>query len=268
MPTESPISALRERFSGWLASGRIVHATALCQPDAQLRAETLAFFAHALLCQGDGKPCGACSACSLTAAGSHPDDLVLAQGAKGVGDVRALVAELGNRRWMGGWRPVRIPYADALTPQAQNALLKTLEEPPEGTVFLLGSANEDALLPTIRSRCLMLHEAGLPRFEDADVAAAKNLLSPDAAARVKAANQIDAHGALDALESMLSSAVRVREGIAAPETVPPETARFTIAQLLDMIEAIGQTRRRLLRHIAWPMALEGLLLCFEERSLS
>jgi DNA polymerase-3 subunit delta' len=80
-----------------------------------------------------------------------------------VDQVRDLVDHrLALKRFEGRRRFVIIDPADAMNPQAQNALLKTLEEPPDGTTLVLVAASPDALLPTIRSRCLRVPFGPIP----------------------------------------------------------------------------------------------------------
>ncbi|MDL2220757.1 hypothetical protein LJC55_03730 [Eubacteriales bacterium OttesenSCG-928-N14] len=110
--------------------------------------------AMANLCpNGGGDGCGICARIQ---SGNHPDLLVV-EGEKGtikVDAVRSLIAQLGRVAYEGGKRLVAIFNAQDMTVQAQNALLKTLEEPPQDTTFLLFCGDGSALLPTIRSRCM------------------------------------------------------------------------------------------------------------------
>jgi DNA polymerase-3 subunit delta' len=116
--------------------------------------------------------CGACPACRRIARGVHPDVLLVEPGDSGtikVDQVRAVIDQAGYRPFEGRRRIVIVDEADALVPQAQNALLKTLEEPPEASLFLLVTSRPDALLPTVRSRCPALRFRALSAD---DVAAA------------------------------------------------------------------------------------------------
>ena len=100
--------------------------------------------------------CGSCAACRRIARGVHPDVVLLAPGDSGsikIEPVRDVIDQANFRPFEGRRRVVIIDEADALVEQAQHALLKTLEEPPSASVFLLVSSMPDALLPTVRSRC-------------------------------------------------------------------------------------------------------------------
>jgi DNA polymerase-3 subunit delta' len=127
-------------------------------------------------------PCGRCAPCQKIEKGIHPDVAVLSEErvmvkagrweAKSgrspsrdivVDQVRDLVDHrLSLARFEGRRRFVVIDPADAMNPQAQNALLKTLEEPPEETTLVLVAASPDSLLPTIRSRCLRVPFVPIP----------------------------------------------------------------------------------------------------------
>lgn len=100
--------------------------------------------------------CGVCATCTRIARGIHPDVLIVEPGDSGsikIDQVRELVDRAAYRPFEGRRRVVIIDEADAMVPPAQNALLKTLEEPPSLSVFMLITARPDALLPTVRSRC-------------------------------------------------------------------------------------------------------------------
>jgi DNA polymerase III subunit delta' len=125
-------------------------------------------FAQALLCESpaaDGSACGNCQACGWFAAGNHPDYRLLEpltdeQGKTSkdirIDQVRALADFVSVSGHRGARRPVVIDPADQLNSAAANALLKTLEEPTPGVVFLLVTHDADAVPPTVRSRCRLL----------------------------------------------------------------------------------------------------------------
>ena len=110
--------------------------------------------------QGSGvDACGTCAVCRRIARGVHPDVLLVGPGDSGaikIDQVRDIIDRAAYRPFEGRRRAVIIDEADALVHQAQNALLKTLEEPPSMSVFILVTSRPDMLLPTVLSRCPQL----------------------------------------------------------------------------------------------------------------
>ncbi|MDO4313021.1 MAG: DNA polymerase III subunit delta' [Eubacteriales bacterium] len=120
-----------------------------------------ALFAETLLCEEQGPaPCNKCHSCRQVDGGNHPD-LIRVQHEKpntiSVEDIRTQVNnDIKIKPYQGPYKIYIIAEADLMTPQAQNALLKTIEEPPEYAVIFLLTENAEMLLPTITSRCVML----------------------------------------------------------------------------------------------------------------
>ncbi len=128
----------------------------------------MALRAAALLMCEDSSFCGRCRGCLRTMAGNHPDVMFLvnAEGRASIGidDVRSGIAQVQSRPFEGRHRVWIIGEAERLTDEAQSALLKTLEEPPPYLLMILCAPSENALLPTVVSRCRLI------RFQPADTA--------------------------------------------------------------------------------------------------
>ena len=105
----------------------------------------------------DNQPCGHCHSCQIFLAENHPDfyiiDLEKGKSAISVNQIRPIIAKIYERSQQGGRKVIWIKTASLMTEAAANALLKTLEEPPLESYFILSDQQNGQLLPTIRSRC-------------------------------------------------------------------------------------------------------------------
>lgn len=120
-----------------------------------------ALFAETLLCEAGGaEPCNKCHSCRQVDSGNHPDLISVTPTSLesiGVDVIRTKVnSDILIKPYQGPYKIYIIDHADLMTEEAQNALLKTVEEPPEYAVIFLLTENGEKLLPTITSRCVML----------------------------------------------------------------------------------------------------------------
>ena len=170
------------------AKGRLAHALMFIGPAGIGKHQLAERFAQSLLCaqpHADGQPCGQCHACSLYAAGTHPDLFRLSpeEDSKNIriDQIRALIERISLSSHYGRHKVVILNPADAMNIAAANALLKTLEEPPADTILLLITDRPSFLPATIRSRCQTLRLA-LPARDEAQAWLATQLGNPEEAA--------------------------------------------------------------------------------------
>lgn len=143
------------------ASGKISHAYLFIGGAGAGKRRIANTFAKALQCEaeGQGKPCGVCHSCQSFDHGNHPD-IIYVRGEKKnivVDEIREQILEMVDLKPYHYQKKIYIiEKADTMNPQAQNALLKTLEEPPAHAVFLLLAERAEAFLPTILSRVVTM----------------------------------------------------------------------------------------------------------------
>lgn len=136
-----------------VASNRAGHAYAFSGPSGMGKRTMALAYAKALLCSGC-KPGFECLPCRTFSEGTNPDfyEVVTDKQSIGVDSIRAMQEDMANRPTYGDRKVYFIDDAQQMTTQAQNCLLKTLEEPPGYAVILMSVISFDALLPTVRSR--------------------------------------------------------------------------------------------------------------------
>jgi DNA polymerase-3 subunit delta' len=171
-----------------IAADRVAHAYLLEGPAHVGKTLTALAFAKALMCPAPPEPgeaCGACAVCRAVERGNHPDFLLVfptsrvettdEEGQKAVAEIEGSeirtdaigrLIDRAHARAVSARRKVLIVSdAQAMNPVAANHLLKTLEEPPAGTVLILTATNVAALLPTIVSRCQLVRFGPVPVAE-------------------------------------------------------------------------------------------------------
>ncbi len=136
------------------------HAYLLCGEAGSGKRLVAEAFAKAVLCEEGGiEACGKCKSCKQIESGNHPDfrTVVREKATLGVKEIREQVtADVQIKPYSSEYKLYFIDEAEKMTEEAQNALLKTIEEPPEYAVFLLSVTRQELLLQTVLSRCVLL----------------------------------------------------------------------------------------------------------------
>lgn len=222
--------------------GRTGHAYLFSGPRGVGKTTTARLLAMAVNCEVEdaaGRPCGVCESCRLVQAGSHPDVAELdAASNNSVDDVRDLRERVGLASLRGGRRVWILDEAHMLSKAAANALLKTLEEPPPGLVFVLATTEPEKLPATILSRCQHFRFRRLTDDEiagklarlcaEADVAA-----DPEALALVARAADGGMRDAESLLDRLLVTGTRITAEVAEDALgLPPRDRLAKLAEAL------------------------------------
>lgn len=164
---------LKRRLSASFLAGKHSHCYLICGPDGSGKKTLAGLMAQALQCEAASAPCGRCNICRKIQNGIHPDVITIDDPDKktvSVELIRQLQADAFVHPNEGKRKIYLIPRAQDMTDNAQNALLKLIEEPPSYAVFLLLTTNAGKLLPTVRSRSVEL------RMEPVEYAVAQQWL--------------------------------------------------------------------------------------------
>ncbi len=210
-------------------------------------------FAQALLCEHpleDGAACGKCPACHWFSQGSHPDYRLVqpeseneeAEAGKkpshqiAVDQIRSLSDFLGMSAHQGGRRVVIIHPAEAMNTNAANALLKSLEEPPSGMLFILVTHKPQSLLPTIVSRCLSFALATPDAATAADFLSAQGVKHPADALASSGFSPLQAlqnAGGIEAREKLLRALHQKKMDVFALAEALQKTEQVQVVQWLQ-----------------------------------
>lgn len=163
MPTFNNIighDRIKQHLQAAIEQNKVSHAYIMNGEQGAGKKLTATVFAQALQCEEkDSKPCARCRSCIQAESGNHPDIIWVTHEkySIGVDDIRKQVnQDIGIKPYIGPYKIYIIDEADKMTEQAQNAILKTIEEPPEYGIVILLVNNINHMLSTILSRCVRL----------------------------------------------------------------------------------------------------------------
>ena len=230
------VSTLRHAVS---TPGAMTHAWLVTGPPGSGRSVAARAFAAALQCDTTGDPgCGECQACRTAMAGTHPDVTVVATSETfiKVAEARELAVLAQTRPSLGRWRIIVVEDADRLNEPAADALLKSLEEPPPRTVWLLCAPSQEDLIVTVRSRCRHLRLGTPPVDAVADLLVERDGIDP--AMAHYAARAAQSHiGIARRLATDEHARARRREIISIPLGLTGLGAALAAAQ--DLVDGAG-----------------------------
>lgn len=222
---------------------RVSHAYIAASMSEEARRDTALRLAAAMLCESEAeRPCGACRHCRKVFSGIHPDIISIAPGVddKGrkrreilVDQVRFISADAQVMPNEAGVKVYVIQDADLMNAAAQNALLKLLEEPPASAAFVLCAANPALLLPTVRSRCVLIRINEDAAGDEQAMQDAEAMLEAAATgSRVEllrwaaGAEGMDTRRAAAMINAARARLADILRGSAGPELTPGQCARL------------------------------------------
>lgn len=149
-------------FKSSIEQGKVAHAYLIHGEKGTGKKMLAGLFAKTLQCEAGGTdPCGTCRSCIQCDSGNQPDIIWVTHEKPTVISVDDIREQVNNdiiiKPYSSRYKIYIIPEAELMNPQAQNALLKTIEEPPEYAIIMLLTSNLDKMLPTILSRCITLN---------------------------------------------------------------------------------------------------------------
>ena len=288
---------IKEHFRSAVVNGVINHAYIINGEKSSGKAMLAKTFAMSIMCDSGGsEPCMECESCRKTANNANPDVITLVRDPKkktdiiGIDEVRQqIISGMYERPYNGDHKIYIIDDADKMNVQAQNAILKTLEEPPGYAVLLLITRNASRLLPTILSRCIILNmrpvedkeikqfltERGRASINDIDVITALSGGNPGKAKLLSEDSEFS--GFLSSITDILKSVTNsgFREILDSVETLSAikEKKKYTpedIFELMNMwyrdvmlFKATKETGKLIFKNEATSIALQANYFTYE-----
>ncbi len=248
---------LKENLKSAMARGRVSHFYLISGPQGSGKHTLARLLAAAMVCTGEQKPCGLCAGCRKALSGNHPDFITVDDPEKKnvpVELIRQARSDVFVRPNEAQRKVYLFPRGQDMRVEAQNALLKVLEEPPSYGVFLVLSDNPEKLLPTVRSRCVEL------AMEPLDAATLKRELArrfPNAQPEELAAAALQSGGFLGQAQELLS-----QEADPQDETFLQAFARRDSYAMAQVLVPMEKTKRDVLipKLQRWSALLQNALL--------
>ncbi len=256
-----------EQFRRALERGRLASSFLFSGPAGIGKRSFALELARSLLCQTRAEealdPCGKCAACVQVSAGTHPDLLEVAKpddrafiplelliGDKDHRMREGLCHDISLRPFMGGRKVAIVDDADHFNLEGANCLLKTLEEPPPGSVLILIGTSPAKQLPTIRSRCQLVRFRPLATEVVAELLVSKQLIDDPAEARLLAEQS---EGSLQRALELADAELRsfretLLKGLA---DRPPDSVRLAraVSAFVDEVRSSAAARRQRIRQL-------------------
>lgn len=249
---------LKQRLAASFKSGRFSHCYLITGAEGAGKKTLANLLAAAMQCTAADKPCLQCSQCRKALHGNHPDIITVDEADRAtipVKRIREITAELYIRPNEGNRKIYYFPRAAALRTEAQNALLKCIEEPPAYGTFLFLCEHSEQMLQTVQSRCVELR---LSPLEDSVLLSALRRRFPDRDTSLLSAAAVRCGGYLG------QAIAAIEDG----DSLLPQSESFVqaycgadTAALLRLLVSMEKLKREQLRPIfaQWIVLLEGAL---------
>lgn len=231
-----------EQLQHTVASDRIAGAYLFVGPVGVGKETVARYFGQLIFCQQDAQPptvCGTCLACRKVDSGNHPDlQFIRPEGSLlKIGQIRELQKQIIYEPLEASRKVYILTDVERMTEEAENCLLKTLEEPPASSVLVLLTSNIRVLLPTTRSRCQILQFHPMPTQELAETLVERFSVAPEQATTLA----ITADGAIGKALTQLEKGDTPAEEVPEILKETDQLAAFRLAeQLKDNPDTLGE----------------------------